>query len=362
MPLHRPEDGHLVEVLEGDDRHVGRASAQGRAGGVEGLLRAGVGRSRLAGESVDLFLLEDAQGGAGRVEGDEAAPDHDDAPAEVHPVAAVHVQEVVDRLHDAVQLDAGDVEVAPLRDADREEDGLEAAAAQLGQAVGGRERRAEPESDAEREDPVDLGLDERPREAVLGDPEPHHPARLAPRLEDGHVVAEEGEVVRGREARWSGADDGNARLSRRGRRGGGGDDREVAGVAVPLAHELAEEAVLRVRPDRLDAVPLGDEPLQRADRDGGVDRASTAGVLARRGADPAADRRERVRRAGDEEGLLVTPLRDELDVPAGVGGYRTPGLALDLRLPIRQGRDASPDRHVDSPCARKNLPGGAGPV
>ena len=34
-------------------------------------------------------------------------------------------------------------------------------------------------------------------QAVLGDAEAHHPARLAGRLEDGHVVAEEREVVRG---------------------------------------------------------------------------------------------------------------------------------------------------------------------
>ena len=227
VPLHRPEDGHLVEVLEGDDRHVGRASAQGRARRVERFLRAGIGRPRVPGEGIELLFLEDAERGAGGVEGDEAAPDDDDPPPEVHPVAAVDVQEVVDRLHDAVQLDARDVQVAPLRNADREEEGVEAGAAKLGETVGGGEGRSEAKRDAEGEDPVDLRLDERAGKAVLGDPEPHHPARLAPRLEDGHVVAEEGEVVRRGEAGRSRADHGHAHLRRvcrgpgRGRPGGG---------------------------------------------------------------------------------------------------------------------------------------------
>ena len=43
------------------------------------------------------------------VERDEAAADHDDAAAEIHAVAAVDVEQVVDGLDDAVELDAGDL-------------------------------------------------------------------------------------------------------------------------------------------------------------------------------------------------------------------------------------------------------------
>jgi hypothetical protein len=76
--------------------------------------------------SEGLLLASQAQRGAGGVEGHEAAPDHDHPAAEVHPVAAVDVEEVVDGLHDAVELDARGLQVAALRDADREEDRLEA--------------------------------------------------------------------------------------------------------------------------------------------------------------------------------------------------------------------------------------------
>ena len=41
VPLRRPEDRHLVEVLERDDRHLGGAAAQGRARRVERLLERG---------------------------------------------------------------------------------------------------------------------------------------------------------------------------------------------------------------------------------------------------------------------------------------------------------------------------------
>ena len=137
----------------------------------------------------------------------------------------------------------------------------------------------------------------------------------------------------------------------------------MARVAVPLADELAEEAVLRVC-GRIDSTPYRSVTNRFSARieTGASIGAAPAGVLARRGADPTADRREGVRRAGDEEGLLVTALRDELDVPPGVRRNRTTCLTFDLRLPIRQGRDASPDRHVESPCAREDRSEGAGPV
>ena len=67
----------------------------------------------------------DAERRPGRVEGDEAAADHDDPAAEIDPVALVHVEQVVDGLDDAVELDARDLQVAPARDADGQKDGLE---------------------------------------------------------------------------------------------------------------------------------------------------------------------------------------------------------------------------------------------
>jgi hypothetical protein len=51
-------------------------------------------------------------------------------------------------------------------------------------------------------DPQDLA-----RQAELGDAVAQHPARLGLAFEDGHVVAEQGEIVGRRHARRAGADD-----------------------------------------------------------------------------------------------------------------------------------------------------------
>ncbi len=207
VALRRAENRHLLEILERDERDLGRSAAQRGPGGVERLLET---RVRFAGfllEGVDVRLAPHAERRACRVERDESAADDDDAPPEVHPEAAVDVQEVVDGLHDAVQLDARDLQVPPLRNADGKEDGLVAFGPELRKPIGRSQRRPEPERDAEGEDPVDLGLDERPREAVLRNAESHHPARLPRRLEDGDGVAEEREVVGGGKAGWAGADD-----------------------------------------------------------------------------------------------------------------------------------------------------------
>ena len=115
---------------------------------------------------------------------------------------------------------------------------------------------------------------------------------------------------------------------------GEGSHREVAAVEVALEDGLLAQPVLGAGAARLDAVLLGDVPLQGADRDGLVDVAAPAGVLAGRGADAAADRGEGIGRPRDEEGLLVTPLGDQLDVAAGVGLDGAARLALDLRLPV----------------------------
>ena len=185
VALRGPEDRHLLEALQRDDGHLGGAAAHRRARGVERLHQAGVGLGPEGGaERGHVLLAPDPQRGAGGVEGDEPAANHDHPAAQVHPVAAVRVEEVVDRLHDAVELDAREGDVPALLHADREEERLEALAAKLGQAALGGERRAGPERHAEREDLVDLSPDDAPREAVLRDPVAHHPARLLRRLED----------------------------------------------------------------------------------------------------------------------------------------------------------------------------------
>ena len=96
---------------------------------------------------------------------------------------------------------------------------------------------------------------------------------------------------------------------------------------------------------RLDAVPLAGEALQGADRDRsvgadeaavGIDArhvAAAAGRLARRAADAAADRGQRVRPAGDQVGLFEVARGDGAHVAARVGVHRAGDLAGD-QLPM----------------------------
>ena len=113
----------------------------------------------------------------------------------------------------------------------------------------------------------------------------------------------------------------------------------MAGVAVAFRDRGGSKAVLRVGANRLDAVALGDEALQRPDGDGCVDGASAAGVLAGRRAHAAADRGERIGSPGDEVGLLVAVVGDQLHVPPGVRRDRTaaPGTSPGLSSPSMPG-------------------------
>src|SRR5262249_29879316 len=97
----------------------------------------------------------------------------------------------------AVELDAGDVQVATLRYADGEKNRVEAERPELRDAEFRREGRVDLEPDAERQDLVDLGADQRARQPVFGNAEADHPARLVPGFEHGDLVAEEREIVRG---------------------------------------------------------------------------------------------------------------------------------------------------------------------
>ncbi len=88
------------------------------------------------------LALQSKRGPCG-IEGHESAADHHHPATEAHPVAAVHVEEVIDGLHDPVELHSGHLQVAALRNPESEEDGLEAVAFQLAQTEGGCQRRSE---------------------------------------------------------------------------------------------------------------------------------------------------------------------------------------------------------------------------
>jgi len=213
--------------------------------------------------------------------------------------------------------------------------------------------RAQLETNAEGEDLVDLRANEGPRQSILGDAEPHHPPGLLRSLEHRHGVTEQGEVVRGGEAGRPGPDDGDRTPGRVALRHVAGH-RQMPGVPVAFVNQVVAQAVLGVRARRFDTEALGGETFERANRDGRVDRAAAAGVLARRRTHAAADGRQRIGGAGDEVGLLVPPLGNQLDVPPGIRRDRAPRLALDLVLPLGQVGQADTNGHRPLPATARD--------
>ena len=63
------------------------------------------------------------------------------------------------------------------------------------------------DDDAEVGNALYLGIENIARQAIFGNAEPHHAARRGPGFPDRHGMAETGEVIGRRQARWAGADD-----------------------------------------------------------------------------------------------------------------------------------------------------------
>ena len=80
---------------------------------------------------------------------------------------------------------------------------------------------AELDVDAAGQDPVDLGLQALARQAVARDAVAEHAAQLAALLEDGDLVAHDGQVVGARKSGGAAADDGDALAGALGRTTGG---------------------------------------------------------------------------------------------------------------------------------------------
>src|SRR5581483_320147 len=144
--------------------------------------------------------------------------------------------------------------------------------------------------------------------------EAHHPAALRPGVEDGHAVAQAGEMVGGREPRGAGADDEH-----------------------PLAGRRGEAVDAPAAPDRL----VAEKALDGVDPDGLVEPTAVARGLAGVVADPAHDRRKRVVFHDPPPGALVLlpaclrlvqPLLDVLAGRAGVVARRQP---VDVDRPLR---------------------------
>ena len=230
------------------------------------------------------------QRGPRRVERDVATTDHHDPLTQLHVEALVDVEQVLDGPQHAVEVVTGKVEVAcPARTHGQEQ---RRRADRAGRRSSRRSPRGSPVCDVhpQLQDRGDLAGDDLTRQPVLGDAEHHHPAEPVVGFVDGHRMTGEAQVVGGGETGGAAADHPDRRALGRGHRPVG---------LVPR----------RSRREALHAEALGDEALQRPDRDRRVHRAAPAGRLARSRADAAADRGERVGRAGDQVGVAVPACR-----------------------------------------------------
>ena len=145
-------------------------------------------------------------------------------------------------------------------------------------------------------DHLDLRLQDVLGEAVFGDPHRHPAARHGQGFKDIHAISVRGQIVGGRQAGRTGADNGNLFIFFL------LDFRDVAGLGVQ--------------------VQIGHEALEVHDVDGLFDLAPHAGLLAGMVADPAADGREGVLLFDELEGFLVLARGDEghIALDADVGG------------------------------------------
>ena len=212
-------------------------------------------------------------------------------------VAEIHIEQKVDALVDAVEIDAGNGEIAAAMRADCNQDGIEVAA-QIGDGEVAAGRMIEFQRDiAGGENLAHLRFHHVAGQAIFGQAEIEHAARHLRGFKDGDGVAHQGKIVGGRKSHRTGAHDGNAK----GKLGLG-----AAGVYI--------DGMPRLR-----AVSFGKKALERADRDRLVDLAAAACGLAGMSADASADAGHGIGFARDAIGLFKLALRNQRNIAARVG-------------------------------------------
>ena len=246
------------------------------------------GRHLRAGAAVDdvHLLRPEPDGRARHVDGDVAAADDGDPPADPGHAREVDLAQEIDPLAHPVGTFARDAELDSLVGAQRQIDRLEA----LGEeAVDGdipAQRGVGFDLDPEVGDDLDLAVEHVPRQAVVGNTDAQHPAGRRQGLEDGRANPLARQVVGAGQARRARADDRHLFGARR--RAGDGEFARVH--------------------------PVGGQPLQVADGDRFVLFGPAAGILAPMGADPPQNTGQRQVLHDDLEGLVVLALLDHLDI------------------------------------------------
>ena len=223
-----------------------------------------------------------AHGGAGDIDGDIAAADHNDLSLERRAAGERDITQEVDASDHALGVLAGDIQLSAALRADGDIEGFKALHAELRDGNIPADLDAGFEFDVHAAQNVDLGVDNALFEAEVRDAEREHAADAALLFKDGHAVAVAREVVGAGEARRAGADDG-----------------DLLAVVVVFLRDEGKVAV---------ELLVGDELFDLVDGDGLVKAAACALVFAVVRADAAANRRERVLALDDLEGLEILAL------------------------------------------------------
>ncbi len=238
-------------------------------------------------------LGAEAVGGAGAVDGDVASADDDAVAVDLLVLILVGAFEELNGDLGAFGGVIGHAGATPTLAADGDVEGFVALLAELIEGDVLADVDAGLDLDAEILEDFDFRVDDVLLKFVGGDAVGHHSAGFLVLLEDGGVIAFDGEVVSGGQTGWAGADDGD--------------------LLIELAIDFGDD-FLRNRAGLGVELPFGEELLDRVDGDGLVDVAAGAGGFAALVADASANGREGVFPLDEGEGFIVAALVGELQV------------------------------------------------
>ena len=217
---------------------------------------------------------------------------------------------------------SGDVQLTALVESCRQQDSVELRS-QVGEGDVPSHGHASMQRDAHGEDVVHFHLDDLPREAELRDAEIEHSAWDRCGLEYFDGVAQESQIVRTGETAHARPHNGDALVALR-----------------SWGQLLSCRIVTRAQ-----VVPIGGVALQRADSDGLVDLAATAGVFAGMRADSSQHVCERIGRASQKIRFLIFGYPDGLHIASTFCVDRAGGTTRNILVEILLVRDGDGIAH-----------------
>jgi len=345
--------GHLFEAFQRDEADArGAGEAGGGTGGVVG------------------DLAEDA---ASDVVGDVAAADHHNLASYGHGLVERDGAQQVDAAKDAGSLLAGQAKTTRRFGADREDDcGEVAAKLREGDVAADSDTTAD--LDAESADNVDFLFDDGARQAVSRNADGEHAGGHGFDLEDNGLEAQQGEIVRGGEARRTRANDGHPlaiALLEVAIEGGTQERGHLLGIRGDGGTVVLHAAQDALGTHGFRAVQLTGKALQGADGDGpvGPDEgsvviharylATAAGGFTGSAAHTATDGGERVGTSRNQVSIFKSPFGDGADIAARVGVNRAGNLTRDELLVVGFARHADTQRGHETPPSWVKGDGGA---